>query len=74
MMLDRVASSGPFKGHNIRIARKPGKCAENFAHRINVGDSYVEGDVDPYSAGGFGKDRVCLECAMLAERAKGGAE
>lgn len=64
--MSAVASSGPFKGHAIRVARKAGKCAERPAEcRIEVGDRYVEGDVDPYSAGGFGRDRVCLRCAGI---------
>lgn len=64
--MSAVAQSGPFKGHAIRIARKAGKCAERpREHRIEVGDRYVEGDRDPYSAGGFGRDRVCLGCAGL---------
>lgn len=49
----------------IRKARKAGKCAE-FRHcgnRIEVGDRYVQGDINPYEAGGFAHDRLCLKCA-----------
>lgn len=59
-----------------RTARKAGRCVngalksrgtnadvnQNCAGMINPGDRYREGDNDPYSAGGFGKDRVCLGC------------
>lgn len=48
----------------IRTARKAGKCAEyrRCGNMINKGDSYVEGDMDPYKAGGFGFDRLCMAC------------
>jgi hypothetical protein len=53
-------------------ARKAGKCC-NYGpavagnapecHRmIAIGDTYFDGDIDPYKAGGFGKDRVCVGC------------
>lgn len=29
---------------------------------IERGDRYLQGDVDPYYAGGFGHDRICLGC------------
>lgn len=29
---------------------------------IKAGDLYVEGDVDPYEAGGYGRERICLAC------------
>ena len=29
---------------------------------IEPGDQYREGDPDPYYAGGFGKERVCMGC------------
>jgi hypothetical protein len=30
--------------------------------KIKPGDLYVEGDIDPYEAGGFGHERICLDC------------
>ena len=59
-----------------RTARKRHKCVNGpLAERgtrsdvtstckvwIERGDRYREGDNDPYSAGGFGKDYVCLGC------------
>lgn len=62
--MSRVAESGPFKGNAIRRARKPGPCSE-CRETINKGQEYIDGDVDPYGAGGFAKDRVCLECANV---------
>ena len=57
----------------IRTARKAGRCANRHASlagnadgctlTIETGDRYLEGDCDPYSAGGFGRDRICLPCA-----------
>lgn len=57
----------------IRTARKAGRCANRHAAiagnapgctlMIEAGDRYLEGDIDPYSAGGFGHDRLCMPCA-----------
>lgn len=56
----------------IRRARKEHRCANRHAAlvgnapgctlTIKPGEQYVEGDVDPYLAGGFGHDRICLPC------------
>ena len=58
----------------IHYARKAGNCvnrrpaevgnAPECKRTIEVGQAYVDGDLDPYKAGGFGKDRVCLGCAL----------
>jgi len=64
----QVVASGPFVGSPIRTAKKAGKCAD-FRHcgnMINVGDLYVQGDCDPYEAGGFAHDRMCLSCGGIA--------
>lgn len=60
----------------IRIARKRHRCVNAHAadagnpavadvctRFIEPGQPYVEGDIDPYSAGGFGHDRICKPCA-----------
>lgn len=47
----------------IHTARKAGKCQWGCGGRIEVGDRYIDGDVDPYKAGGFAHDRVCMACA-----------
>jgi hypothetical protein len=54
------------------IARVAGRCvsfraaeagnAPECRRIIEVGDTYFDGEMDPYKAGGFGKDRVCVEC------------
>lgn len=54
-----------FIGRRIRTARKAGRCGDRCGRMINSGDKYVEGDVDPYKAGGFAFDRICLICAGL---------
>lgn len=54
-------------------ARKAGPCvnggkpfeagnAPGCLRSIQVGDTYYDGELDPYKAGGFGRDRVCVEC------------
>jgi hypothetical protein len=77
-MMGAIAEAGPYKGNAIRRARKEYSCDEatgwGDTYRrckapINPGDQYVEGDTDPYRAGGFGRDRICLKCAMLEARA-----
>lgn len=55
------------------VARKAGRCANRSAAlagnapgctlEIKPGDPFVYGDVDPYLAGGFGRDRICQPCA-----------
>lgn len=57
----------------IRTARKAARCANYGAWKagnapdchgiIHRDDRYEEGDVDPYSAGGFGHDRICAGCS-----------
>lgn len=32
--------------------------------KIKKGDLYVEGERDPYRAGGFAHERYCAECAI----------
>jgi hypothetical protein len=59
-----------------RTARKQHRCANAHAailgnllvkdictRVIKPGEQYVEGEVDPYYAGGFGHDRICKPCA-----------
>jgi hypothetical protein len=68
----------------LHTARKAGKCANAHAASvgnapgcllaINPGDRYMEGDFDPASAGGFGKERVCYACFERDHaRAEGGS-
>lgn len=58
----------------VRTARKAHKCDARNArghgtgactNDIAVGEKYVEGEMDPYRAGGFGRERYCEECAAL---------
>ena len=62
---------GWLNGHLIRTCRKPFRCDYNHG-RVNggrckrivePGHLYVEGDVDPYRAGGFASYRYCFACA-----------
>ncbi len=59
----------------VRTARKVWRCVNAHARKvgnpaaamcrmdIHPGEQYVEGDRDPYSAGGFGHDAICMACA-----------
>lgn len=70
---------GPYAGHRIRTARKAGRCqywrgAEaggECGKTIAVGDRYVAGDQDVFAAGGFGRQRYCLDCVPEACKATG---
>jgi hypothetical protein len=58
----------------VRTARKTWRCANahacvcgnpaaaNCRITITPGERYTEGDVDPYLAGGFGFDKLCVAC------------
>lgn len=57
--------------HHCRFCYTPGPAAQAVgglskvvavAKAIKAGDLYVEGDVDPYEAGGYGHERICLAC------------
>jgi hypothetical protein len=79
-------AAGPFVGNRIRTARKEGRCQYGFCERtgarcrgvIKPGDHYVEGEIDPFTAGGFGRERWCMrhfredEVGALASGAEGG--
>ncbi len=68
---------GWLAGNMIRRARKPftcgywrGKLNGGFCkHVVQRGELYAEGEGDPYNAGGFGRDRYCLDCAGPEARA-----
>ena len=67
--------SGPYSGHVIRKARVPHRCANwraaevgnapDCSVNIKDGHYYLEDEVDPYAAGGFGKTKLCMSCAGL---------
>jgi hypothetical protein len=71
--MPRRVNIGGYRGHLIRKARKHHRCDEvggwpervRCSAKIGAGSSYVEGDVNPDSAGGFGHYRICLSCAGL---------
>lgn len=63
--MSRTVETGTWAGHPIRRARKQHRCDWDCKGTIAVGDLYVEGDCDPYEAGGFGHDRICLACAEI---------
>lgn len=51
--------------HALRVARKAGKCSYWFGTRscgkaINIGDIYVEGELDDTSLNPFVMERWCL--------------
>ncbi|HET8638123.1 MAG TPA: hypothetical protein VFL96_14840 [Acidobacteriaceae bacterium] len=58
-------TSGWLQGRMIRRARKAGRCAQYrlCKHEIQRGELYAEGELDPYTAGGFALERYCLPCA-----------
>ncbi len=62
----------------VRQAKKAGPCSgwrESFSHTtIEVGDLYVETEMNPDKAGGFSMKRICLGCAGLRPRAVGDIE
>ncbi|MCZ2094991.1 MAG: hypothetical protein LC121_01745 [Anaerolineae bacterium] len=67
----RRVESGPSLGYVIRRARKAGRCdywlgeRGRCTNRIEAGDEYVEGELsDNGRAGGYGRDRWCMSCAM----------
>lgn len=52
----------------VRVARKSGVCAgweKRGGHQMMIGELYVETELDPYKAGGFGMSRCCLKCAGI---------
>lgn len=59
--------TGIWAGHRIRTARKPGQCDYSLGrkgrcpNRIEKGDRYFDGELNPYKAGGFATDRYCME-------------
>lgn len=70
-----TVDAGPWSGHLIRRSRKMGKCADRCGFHIPSGVLYLEGDVDPYGAGGFAHDRLCLKCAgVMVEHAVAAAK
>ncbi len=58
-----TVESGPWSGHVVRRARKLFKCDDRCGHWIAGGELYLQGDTNPYEAGGFAHDRLCLKCA-----------
>ena len=68
--------SGWLEGHPIRKARNAGQCDfwRGALHggccktMIKPGDYYAEGERND-DAGGFGRDRYCMECAGVEARA-----
>lgn len=52
----------PLAERRVSVARKAGPCDNPIcAGRIEVGDEYVNGEMDQ-SVGGFGRERYCAEC------------
>jgi hypothetical protein len=54
------------KAHHCRWCYSPTRTADGRLHvpphKIKAGELYVQGDVDPYEAGGYGHERICLGC------------
>jgi hypothetical protein len=64
-------TKGPWAGHRIARARKAGRC-DYWKGRFNGGrcpnviaadDHYLNGENNPYKAGGYAQDRYCMDCA-----------
>lgn len=53
---------GPWAGHIIRKGRKAYTC-DDCRERIPGGARYLETEVDPDYAGGFGMKKICMHCA-----------
>lgn len=59
----------------VRTARKEWRCVNHHAMivgnapgcrgDIHPGERYTEGDCDPYLAGGFGFDKLCIGCEPI---------
>ena len=77
--MTQFVTEGWLKGHPIRRARKEYRCDDakrserlsltKCLRIIHEGDAYVEGDMNPDRAGGFGHDRWCMACADGQETA-----
>lgn len=73
--MTKHTGSGYYANAIIRRARKAGRCvnwraaeagnAPECLRTIEAGALYAEGDVDPYTAGGFAHDRICAGCAAI---------
>lgn len=63
----RFIEAGDWKGARIRTARKAGRCDYwrglwgRCQNQIEAGETYFDGEMAPDKAGGFGRDRYCLE-------------
>lgn len=64
----RTVEAGPWKGYRVRTARKAGRCEfwlgakGRCPNEIKAGDDYIEGELsDSMKAGGFGRDRYCMD-------------
>ena len=70
-----TVTDGTWKGHLWRRARKSSPCDYNkgrgvwCTNQIEAGDVYLEGEMSPYRAGGFGTERYCQLCAGTDARA-----
>ena len=68
-MSPRTITVEPWGALTVRRARKAGRCAYwlgaagRCPERIEPGDEYIEGDMDPGIAGGFGRERWCMKHA-----------
>jgi hypothetical protein len=47
---------------NAKAAKRGLEWAQHCSLTIKAGERYAEGDLDPYSAGGFGRERFCMSC------------
>lgn len=69
----KVIETGVWRGSRIRNAHKAGRCHYWRGQRhddpadngrcpviIEVGDKYFDGELNPHSAGGFGRERYCM--------------
>jgi hypothetical protein len=71
--MKRVMQGGWLDGEAVRRARVAGPCKNGpCRNRIEVGDLYVEGELDPYRAGGFAVERYCLTCQGTGDETRRG--
>lgn len=63
-LFDRHTARKRHRCVNAAAAERGNPAVADICKRvIEKGEQYVEGDANPYEAGGFGFDRGCLACA-----------
>jgi hypothetical protein len=65
-----TVTDGWLAGHKLCEARKDGPCQyRGCARRIEVGDTYLQGELDPYAPYPLTLQRWCIHCAAKLDDA-----